>query len=70
MCDPFAIRLMVYLCFLCTYVPSVCLHVVEFTCASGFESLPLRQLDSKENKGEEYSATFRADFPKLVGISQ
>jgi hypothetical protein len=38
-----AIRFTVYQCFSCTFVPSVALHVVEFTFLGGFESLPLRQ---------------------------
>jgi hypothetical protein len=37
-----AIRLSSYHCFPCTSVPSVALHVVEFTFLGGFESLPLR----------------------------
>ena len=37
-CDPHAIRLSFYHCFPCTSVPSVALHVVEFTFARGFES--------------------------------
>jgi hypothetical protein len=41
-CDPFAIRFLVYDCFSRTSVPSVALHVVEFTFSGGFESLPLR----------------------------
>jgi hypothetical protein len=41
-CDPFAIRSSVHHCLLRTFLPSVVLHVVEFTLSSGFESLPLR----------------------------
>jgi hypothetical protein len=33
--------LLVYQGFSCTFVPSVALHVVEFTFLGGFESLPL-----------------------------
>ena len=39
----FAIRFLLYDCFPTTFVPSVALHVVEFTFSGGFESLPLRQ---------------------------
>jgi hypothetical protein len=39
-----AIRLTVYQGFSCTFVPSVALHVVEFTFLGGFEFLPLRRL--------------------------
>jgi hypothetical protein len=46
-CNPFAIRLVAYQCLSCTSVPSVALHVVEFTFLGGFESLPLRQNKTK-----------------------
>lgn len=60
-CDPFAICLLSYHCFSRTYMPSVALHVVEFTFSRGFESylrshsflgLPANpQKESGSNKG-------------------
>jgi len=41
--NPLAIRLLVYHCLSYVSVPSVDLHVAEFTFLGGFESLPLRQ---------------------------
>jgi hypothetical protein len=37
-CDPFAIRLLVSHCLRRTFMPSVVLHVVEFTFSGGFDS--------------------------------
>jgi len=43
-CDPFAIRFRVYQCFPTTFVPSVALHVVEFTFSGGFDSFRAHHL--------------------------
>jgi hypothetical protein len=43
-CDPFAIRLLVSNCVRCTFMPSVVLHVVEFTFSRGFDSFRAHHL--------------------------
>jgi hypothetical protein len=58
-----AIRLSWYHCFLCTSVPSVALHVVEFTFLGGFESHSLRQQVLTAEK-------FRRSFPKYAKYAQ
>src|SRR5208282_5190288 len=55
-CDPFAIRLLVYHCFPHTFMPSVALHVIEFTLSRGFDSHTLppvfNNLQTAKSPGE------------------
>jgi hypothetical protein len=54
----YAIPLSSYHCFLYTSVPSVALHLAEFTFLGGFESLPLRHTVWRAQK-------FPRAFPKI-----
>jgi hypothetical protein len=62
-CDPFAIRLSSYHCFSGTSVPSVALHVVEFTFARGFDSYRAHHLF---NHLPESMSWVRSFFPIYI----
>ena len=60
--DPFAIRFRLSSHLLCTFMPSVALHVVEFTFLGGFESLPLRQRFVSKKFSALADRWFMSDF--------
>ena len=74
-CDPYAIHLLVYGYLRCTFMPSVVLHVVEFTLSCGFDShtLPPRfsNLQTTKSLGNQFTArsAMRMTFEGACSIS-